>query len=291
VIFGLGIVIGFSYWCTDFLLMQRALGARTPEAARQVPLYAGFGKLMFSFLVVLPVVLAGQSLKPSGAGALDQTSPLLMHLLYNPQYLVVGILALVASLMTALGGNVSAFASLWTQEIYRSWLEPDKSEQHYIFVGRIASVVCLSLSVASAYATLRFESLSQFMLLIFSLTMVPFFAVVLIGLSSRRRSANGAFAAALCGIASGGLTQVAYRMHWLHLGSDLSANFYTALVSFSAALVVGIFGKVLFSGGERIPSDLQAKPALQPIQRTSITLYVLAALLLACCVILNVIWS
>jgi SSS family solute:Na+ symporter len=246
---------------------------------------------MFSFLVVLPVVLAGQSLKPSGAGALDQTSPLLMHLLYNPQYLVVGILALVASLMTALGGNVSAFASLWTQEIYRSWLEPDKSEQHYIFVGRIASVVCLSLSVASAYATLRFESLSQFMLLIFSLTMVPFFAVVLIGLSSRRRSANGAFAAALCGIASGGLTQVAYRMHWLHLGSDLSANFYTALVSFSAALVVGIFGKVLFSGGERIPSDLQAKPALQPIQRTSITLYVLAALLLACCVILNVIWS
>lgn len=291
VIFGLGIVIGFSYWCTDFLLMQRALGARTPEAARQVPLYAGFGKLMFSFLVVLPVVLAGQSLKPSGAGALDQTSPLLMHLLYNSQYLVVGILALVASLMTALGGNVSAFASLWTQEIYRSWLEPDKSEQHYIFVGRIASVVCLSLSVASAYATLRFESLSQFMLLIFSLTMVPFFAVVLIGLSSRRRSANGAFAAALCGIASGGLTQVAYRMHWLHLGSDLSANFYTALVSFSAALVVGIFGKVLFSGGERIPSDLQAKPALQPIQRTSITLYVLAALLLACCVILNVIWS
>jgi SSS family solute:Na+ symporter len=292
VIFGLGIVISFSYWCTDFLLMQRALAAQTTEAARRVPLYAGFGKLVFSLLVVLPVLLAGQSIKAFGGGALDQTSPLLMHLLYNPQYLVIGILALVASLMTALGGNVSAFASLWTQEIYRSSLKPDESEQHYILVGRIASVVCLSLSLASAYATLRFESLSEFMLLIFSLTMVPFFAVVLIGVSSRRRSTNGAFAAALCGIAAGGITQVAYRLHLLHMGSDLSANFYSALISFSAALIIGIVGSVLFPDEERLLSDRHhAKPAIQFISRPSITLYVLAGLLLACCAILNVIWS
>jgi SSS family solute:Na+ symporter len=247
---------------------------------------------VFSLLVVLPVVLAGQSIKAFGGGALDQTSPLLMHLLYNPQYLVIGILALVASLMTALGGNVSAFASLWTQEIYRSSLKPDESEQHYILVGRIASVVCLSLSLASAYATLRFESLSEFMLLIFSLTMVPFFAVVLIGVSSRRRSTNGAFAAALCGIAAGGITQVAYRLHLLHMGSDLSANFYSALISFSAALIIGIVGSVLFPDEERLLSDRHhAKPAIQFISRPSITLYVLAGLLLACCAILNVIWS
>jgi SSS family solute:Na+ symporter len=291
VILGLGIAISFSYWCTDFLLMQRTLAARTTEAARRVPLYAGFGKLIFSFLVVLPVILAGQSIKASGSGALDQTSPLLMRTLYSPQYLVIGILALVASLMTALAGNVSAFASLWTQEIYRSSLKPDKSERHYILVGRIASVVCLFLSVASAYATLRFESLSQFMLLIFSLTMVPFFAVVLIGVSLRRPSAHGAFAAALCGIASGGLTQIAYRTHRLHLGSDLSANFYTALVSFSAALVVGIFSNTLFSVGDRSLGDQPGQPAIQPVPRPSITLYVLAGALLACCAILNVIWS
>jgi SSS family solute:Na+ symporter len=73
VIVGLGIVISFSYWCTDFLLMQRALAARTVEAARRVPLYAGFGKLLFSFLVVLPVLIAGRTINGSGAGALDQT--------------------------------------------------------------------------------------------------------------------------------------------------------------------------------------------------------------------------
>lgn len=291
VIFGLGIVISFSYWCTDFLLMQRALAARTTEAARRVPLYAGFGKLMFSFLVVLPVVMAAQSIKPSGGGALDQTSPLLMHLLYSPTFLFVGILAIVASLMTALGGNVSAFASLWTQEIYRSSLSPAESEQHYIFVGRLASVICLSFGMASAYATLRFESLSEFMLLIFSLALVPFFAVVLVGALVRRPSANAAFAAALCGIAAGGITQTAFRLHFLPIGSVLSANFYTALVSFSTALIVGIGGHALTSGQPGRSSDQTTNQTLQSIPRPSVALWVLTGTLLVACAILNIIWS
>ena len=203
VVLGLGVVIGFSYWCTDFLLMQRALTARSDEAARQVPLYAGFGKLLFSFLVVMPVLLAGQSLPSSGAGALDQTAAMLMRSLYDPRFLALGILALVASLMTGLGGNVSAFAALWTQEIYRSALRPHRSEQHYIFVGRMASVICIVLSLGGAYATLYFESLSEFMLAIFSLTLVPFFAVVITGVISRRATQAGAFAGALCGIVDG----------------------------------------------------------------------------------------
>jgi solute:Na+ symporter, SSS family len=291
VIFGLGIVVSFSYWCTDFLLLQRALAARTTEAARRVPLYAGFGKLLFSFIVVLPVVLAGRSIKASGSGALDQTSPVLMQLLYSPKYLPLGILALVAALMTSLGGNVSAFASLWTQEIYRRSLRPNQSEQHYILIGRLASVLCLSLSLVSAYATLHFESLSEFMLVIFSLTVVPFFAVVVIGAFSRRRSSTGALTGVLCGIAAGGSAQIAYRMHWLHAGSDLSANFYTALVSFSTALIVSIAGNLLFSDGRQLLSDHQVDFNTRFVRPPSMALYVVAGLLLACCALLNVIWS
>lgn len=291
VVIGLGVVIGFSYWCTDFLLMQRALTARTTEAARQVPLYAGFGKLLFSFLVVMPVLLAGQSFSPFGKGALDQTAPLLMRSLYDPRFLAVGILALVASLMTGLGGNVSAFAALWTQEIYRSALRPHRSEQHYIFVGRIASVICIVLSLVGAYATLSFESLSEFMLAIFSLTLVPFFAVVITGVVSRRTTSAWAFAGASCGIVMGGLTQLAYRAHWLHSGSDLNANFHTAIGSFATSLIICVAGGRLSTSERQLPcadSPGYAEVAVLPASKM---LYVLAALLLVCCALFNILWS
>lgn len=291
VIIGLGMVIGFSYWCTDFLLMQRALTARSTEAARRVPIYAGFGKLLFSFLVVMPVLLVGQSLPSSGNGALDQTAAMLMRSLYSPRFLWVGVLALVASLMTGLGGNIAAFAALWTQEIYRTALRPHLSEQHYIFVGRIASVLCILLSLGGAYATLYFESLSEFMLTIFSLTLVPFFAVIIAGILSRRTTSTGAIAGALCGIGMGGLTQVAYRTHWLHSGSELNANFHTAIVSFAASLVGCVAGSRLITAGRQSSCADSPGPAEISILPPSKTLYALAALLLACCLLFNILWS
>lgn len=291
VVIGLGVVIAFSYWCTDFLLMQRALTARSTEAARRVPIYAGFGKLLFSFLVVMPVLFAGQSLPSSGKGVLDQTAAMLMRSLYDPRFLAVGILALVASLMTGLGGNIAAFAALWTQEIYRSTLRPRRTEQHYILVGRIASVVCIALSLGGAYATLYFESLSEFMLAIFSLTLVPFFAVVITGVVSRRATAAGAIGGALCGIVMGGLTQLAYHTHWLHSGSELNANFHTAIVSFAASLTVCVVsGRQGTAGQQSLRTDLLGltETAVLP---ASNTLYILATLLLVCCILLNILWS
>lgn len=290
VVLGLGVVIGFSYWCTDFLLMQRALTARSTKAAQQVPLYAGFGKLLFSFLVVMPVLLAGQSLHSYGTGALDQTAAMLMRSLYDPRFLALGIMALVASLMTGLCGNISAFAALWTQEIYRSALAPNRSEEHYILVGRVASAICIVLSLGGAYATLYFESMAEFILAIFSLTLVPFFAVVITGVVSRRATAGAAFAGALCGIVMGGLTQVAYRAHWLHSGSELNVNFYTAIVSFTAALIVCIAGSYLDTAEHR-PRTGSPELAGAAVLPRSKQLYLLAALLLACCVVFNILWN
>lgn len=290
VVVGLGVVIGFSYWCTDFLLMQRALTARSDKAARQVPLYAGFGKLLFSFLVVMPVLLAGQSLPSAVTGALDQTAAMLMRSLYDPRFLALGILALVASLMTGLGGNIAAFAALWTQEIYRSALRPHRTEEHYILVGRVASAICIMLSLGGAYATLYFESLAEFMLAIFSLTLVPFFAVVITGVVSRRATSSAAFAGALCGIVMGGLTQVAYHAHWLHSGSELNANFHTAIVSFAAAFIVCVAGSRMKTA-ERRPLHAGTGYAEAAIFPASKMLYVLAALLLSCCVAFNILWS
>jgi SSS family solute:Na+ symporter len=289
VIIGLGLIIGFSYWCTDFVLMQRALSARSD--ARKVPLYAGFGKLLFSFLVVMPVVLAGKGTSQTGNGNLDQTAALLMRSLYESRFWVAGILALIASLMTGLSANVAAFASLWTQEIYKGVLRPHKTEQHYIFTGRLSSMICIFLSLMGAYAALHFESVSETMLAIFSLTIVPFFAVVLLGIFSRRASTMGVISGALSGIIMGALMSIAYHLHLLHLGSELNANFYTAIVSFATSSVICVVATWLDSNSFCTGSNITSRPVTDawtaPIPNT---LYLLAGLLLACCIILNFLW-
>lgn len=290
VVVGLGLIIGFSYWCTDFVLMQRALTAPSALSARKVPLYAGFGKLLFSFLVVMPVVLAGRNLSHTGNGNLDQTAALLMQSLYGSRFWMLGVLALIASLMTGLSANVAAFASLWTQEIYKNELRPHRTERHYILTGRLASVVCVLLSLIGAYATLHFESLSEFMLTIFSLTMIPFFAVVLYGIFSRGGSTTGVISGALSGIVAGAMMSIGYHLHLLRLGSELNANFYTAIVSFATSALICVAVSRLDS--KPFPA---ANTTSRPLSDTLTipvpnTLYLLAGLLLVCCIILNILW-
>lgn len=291
VVLGLGLVIGFSYWCTDFVLMQRALTARSALSARTVPLYAGFGKLLFSFLVVMPVIFAGGGLSHTWNGNFDQTAALLMRSLYGSRFWAAGMLALVASLMTGLSANVTAFASLWTQEIYKVVLQPYKTEQHYIFAGRLSSVICILLSFIGAYATLHFESLSEFMLVIFSLTMIPFFAVVLYGIFSRRGSTRGIIRGAVSGIVAGALMTIAWRLHLLHLGSELNENFYTAIVSFATSALICVTASRVDSNSGSADDAITSHSLIDtrgiPIPNT---LYLLAGLLVVSCIVLNVLW-
>lgn len=292
VVIGLGLVVGFSYWCTDFVLMQRALTAHSELSARKVPLYAGFGKLLFSFLVVVPVVIAGKGAFQIGNTNLDQTAALLMRSLYGSRFWTVGVLALIASLMTGLSANVAAFASLWTQEVYKGVLRPHRTERHYILTGRIASIVCIFLSLVGAYSTLHFESVSEFMLVIFSLTMIPFFAVVLHGIFSQRGSTTAAISGALSGILMGASMNIAYRLHWLHFGSELNANFYTAIVSFATSFVICAIASRLGSHSVFAAGGIASPPAMDTWAAIPIpnTLYLLAGLLLVSCLVLNILW-
>ena len=286
VVVGLGLVIGFSYWCTDFLMMQRALAARTAESARRVPLYAGFGKLIFGFLVVLPVLRAGH-LGLARQGGLDQTVLLLMQSLYNPKFLALGMIAIVASLMTGVMANVSAFAALLTQEIYRTALRPEKTEQHYLRMGRWASVVCIVFSLAGALGALWFEGLTQYLLAIFSLSLVPFFAVILGSVTSRRCTARDAMRAVLTGVGVGCAGQVAYRLRWLRAGSPLNANLRVAIMVFAVTFGFFIVRSKASRQSERRVEELAARAGKASIPPR---LYFLAALLASCCLLCNVIW-
>lgn len=290
VLVGLGGVISFSYWCTDYGLVQRALTARDLESARKVPLIAGFGKLLFAFVVVVPVLLMSGQIHYHADTALNETSPALIATLYGPHLLVIGIAALLAGLLNSLAANVSVFASLWTGEIYRPFLRSHQTESHYRNVGRLATLCCVCVGLAVALWTRSFENLSAFVLLIFSLFVVPFFAILLTGFISRTTSAASAIAGAGAGIIAGGAIQLAFAERWITSGSRLSANFYSAIVSFAMATLVCNTSRIilLLQGSAQTPPILGTTRPSNP--KASATVWCLAGALALACVVCNVLW-
>jgi SSS family solute:Na+ symporter len=291
VAFGLGFVISFSYWCTDFVMIQRTLTARTVDAARSVPLLAGFGKAAFAMLVVLPGVAAPALLSGRQLTLFNQTMPALMAFAFGPALLSLGAAALLASLMAGLAGNVSGFSALWTEEVYRNRLCLNRSEQHYINAGRAAVLVCFLLAQVAAYATFFFADMMEFLQLIVALFYAPVFAGVLAGVFSRRSTERGAFAGILLGVLSAFVLQVSFWMGLVHFGSQMSTNFYAALLSFSVAML----GCMLYKRQEVEKSEFEQNrllPESGVLSAIRITpqLAVLSVALLALCLVLNILW-
>ena len=291
IVLGLGFVISFSYWCTDFVLIQRALTARTVDAARKAPMLAGFGKMAFALLVVLPGVAAPALLRGRHVTSFDETMPALMSLVFGPTLLALGTAALLASLMAGLAGNVSAFSALWTEEVYRPRLRPDRSEQHYIRVGRLAVLVCFLLAQLAAYATFCFHDLMEFLQLIVALFYAPVFAGVLAGVISKRTTEHGAFAGILLGVFSASALQVSSWLGFLHFGSQMSTNFYAAIFSFSTAML----GCVLYKGPQAEKTEIDCHgivvdASILSAIRLTPALVVLSSALLLLCLLLNLQW-
>jgi len=288
VLVGLGFVISFSYWCTDFVMIQRALAARSAEAARKAPLLAAFGKMGIPFLIVVPGAAAPALLH--GRFSFDQTMPALMMLEYGPALLALGAAALLAGLMAWLAGNVSGFCALWVGEIYRIRIRPGRSEKHYIRAGQLAVSVCLVLGQLVAFATFHFQDMMEFLQLIAALFYVPIFAIVLCGMMSRRSSERGAFIGICGGTGAGLLLQTAVWTHVVRFGSQMNANFYEAMLCFTvgSCLCLGMrkSGELDISncGGGLLHGDLWRE------LRPSSSVVLLSAVLLVVCILLNVLW-
>ena len=287
ILIGLGFAISFSYWCTDFGLVQRALMAPDLEAARRVPLLAGFGKLLLSFVLVLPVLLFKSRLTAATHGALDNTSPTLLRIVYGEEFFSIAIAGLVAGLVNCLAGSISAFASLWTQELYRISVRPARSESHYIAIGRLSSAACMLLALLGALASRRFENVSQAILLIFSLFSVPFFALLIFGMFSRRTSPRSLNAAVGFGVIAGASARLSFAQHWLPTGSPLAATFYTAIISLTATLAgAALLTRKELTDDTRPVQRQNLFASLPPLHLVSST-WLLAVILLAACAALN----
>jgi SSS family solute:Na+ symporter len=296
---GLGFVLSFGYWCTDFLVVQTAMAAESEESARKVPLVAAVPKMFFPFLVILPgliaiavptphaaptQVVAGSQVAGASSAAqveegkglipakVDPVSGKVMHdrsgkalldydlaipnmlLHYFPTGILgLGLTALLASFMSGMAGNVTAFNTVWTYDLYQGYINKHASDRHYLLMGRWTTVGGILLSMATAYAATSFNNIMDTLQLVFSFVNAPLFATFLLGMFWKRSTGHGAFTGLVSGTTAAvihhGLTLPTDGAVGLHGGwitvlhnypSDMAQNFWTAIWAFSVNFVVTI---------------------------------------------------
>ena len=208
---GLGFVMSFGYWCTDFLVIQRAMAAKDMNAARRTPLIAAIPKMMFPALVILPGMLAialfykgGHSSIPlpvsaNGTPDYNMVVPTMLAKYLPHGMLGIGLTALMASFMSGMAGNVTAFNTVWTYDLYQRWFNHSASDAHLIKVGRVTTIVGLLISACCAYAATKFNNIMDMLQLVFGFVNAPLFATFLLGMFWRRTNGHGAFYGLLTG--------------------------------------------------------------------------------------------
>jgi SSS family solute:Na+ symporter len=287
---GLGFVLSFGYWCTDFLVIQRAMAADSMSSARRTPIIAAFPKMLFPVLVILPGLIAialptqtlpvasgasvtrvaGKGLIPakvdptSGAVMLDRNgAPELDYDLAIPNMLLhyfptgilgLGLTALLASFMSGMAGNVTAFNTVWTYDIYQSYINRTASDEHYLWMGRMATIFGIAFSLGAAYAAARFNNIMDMLQLVFAFVNAPLFATFLLGMFWKRATGHAAFAGLLSGTLAAALHHAltlpadavrGIKGGWiatLHIyPSEMAQNFWAAIFAWTTCFFVTIF--------------------------------------------------
>jgi SSS family solute:Na+ symporter len=318
-VMGLGFVLSFGYWCTDFLVVQRAMAADSMAAARKTPLIAAVPKMFFPFLVILPGMIAlaagqqaaapvrtaqgqqraeaareGTRPRPSdatdaastntvGRGIIppkvneetgqpardsrgnvvldyDLATPMMLVHYFPSGMLGLGLTALLASFMSGMAGNVTAFNTVWTYDIYQSYIRKGATDEHYLWMGRAATVFGIALSVAAAYVAASFNNIMDLLQLVFAFVNAPLFATFALGMFWRRTTGHGAFAGLISGMLAAalhhGLTLPQGAVAGVKGGflgvattypSELGQTFWTAICAFATCLVVTVVVSMLTS--------------------------------------------
>jgi SSS family solute:Na+ symporter len=310
IVLGLGFVISFGYWTTDFLVVQRVLAAHNLRAARMAPIIGSFFKMAVPFIVILPGLLGLVLLQnPNGSrrqlvgedvvkscavsGYQDQVSdpgacstametkstlpaayqekvlsgapgmelhsynealPLMLVRYCGPGLLGLGITALIAGFMSGMAGNVSAFSSVWTYDIYKPLINKKGSDSHYVLVGRLSILIGVAVSIGAAYLVMHAAGIMDYVQALFSFFIAPLLGAILMGMFWKRATAPAGFLGLLIGIVTSVSLFVWVKfdptaMHTVALSPDataMSANLYRALWAFLTSTMV-IFVVSLFT--------------------------------------------
>jgi len=244
IVFGLGAVISMGYWTTDFLVVQRVLTSKDMRAAKMAPIIGAAFKMFVPFIVILPGLLAlavlPMKLMPeakaiaTGGHSYNEVIPLMLARYCGPGLLGLGITALIAGFMSGMAGNVSAFTTVWTYDIYRAFIKKDGSDHHYVNMGRWCTVLGVAISIGTAYLVMDFKSIMDYVQALFSFFIAPLFATVILGMLWKRASPTGGFWGLLAGTAS----SVAM---WAWVKVDPSALRYIALSSYAKDMAENMY--------------------------------------------------
>ncbi len=244
IVFGLGAVISMGYWTTDFLVVQRILSAKDIRSAEMAPIIGAGFKMMVPLIVILPGLL-GLGLLPeklvpesmavaTGAHSYNDVLPLMLARYCGPGLLGLGITALIAGFMSGMAGNVTAFTTVWTYDIYRPLVHSKGSDEHYVSMGRWTTVVGVLISIGTAYLVMQFASIMDYVQALFSFFIAPLFGTVVLGMLWKRATAWGGFLGLLLGTCSSiGM--------WAWVKVDPTALRYVALSSHAKALAQDMF--------------------------------------------------
>lgn len=256
---GLGFVLSFGYWCTDFLVVQRAMVTRNMRSAQKTPLIAAFPKMFMPLIVITPGLIAAAMvamhsgyqipLNHEGTGPnYNMVLPSLLNEFYPSGILGVGLTALFASFMSGMAGNVTAFNTVWTYDIYEAYIKPNKSDKHYLHVGRWATLFGIVASVGTAYLARGFNNIMDFLQLVFGFVNAPLFATFALGMFWKRSTGHGAFYGLVGGTIAATLTYnltvaegnggAIANLH--EFSSGMAQSFMVAIMAFLTCFILTI---------------------------------------------------
>jgi SSS family solute:Na+ symporter len=274
IVFGLGAIISMGYWTTDFLVVQRVLAAKDLRSAKLAPIIGSAFKMMVPFIVILPGLLGlalltdpqGHLLKlvpndvawsdagrAQGLHGYDEVLPLMLARYCGPGLLGLGITALIAGFMSGMAGNVSAFATVWTYDIFGALVNKNASDEQKVRMGRWCTFVGVLVSIGTAYLVMHAHSIMDYVQALFSFFIAPLFGTVLLGMLWRRASPAGGF----WGLFSGTLASISMwawvkvspsAVQYVAMSSraqDQAQNMYRALWSCSLCMLVTVVVSLL----------------------------------------------
>jgi SSS family solute:Na+ symporter len=307
IVFGLASVLSMGYWTTDFLVVQRVLAAKDIRSARMAPIIASFFKMAVPAIVVVPGMLAlavlPQHLLPEtglqpGQHSFNEVLPLMLARYFGPGLLGLGVTALVAGFMAGMAGNVSAFSTVWTYDIYRPFIRNTAPDSHYVAMGRWCTVIGLFISIGTAYLVMGFASIMDYVQALFSFFIAPLFGTVLLGMLWKRTTPAGGFWGLLAGtLSSVGMflmvkfvpstvAIIALSERAQPLAEDMYRALWSCLINVIVTVLVSLATrpkpdaelKGLVYGLTRIPSEGDVPLLKRPIFWAGVAVFMLAVL-------------
>jgi SSS family solute:Na+ symporter len=244
IVFGLGFVLSFGYWTTNFAEVQRALSAKNMSAARRTPLIGAYPKIFIPALTIIPGLVALVSVKGLGGSAPDEQYNTAIPALigrYMPEGMLgIAVTGLLAAFMAGVAANVTSFNTVVTYDLWQDYVRKDRDEKYYLRIGRIATVVGLLISVATAFIAKGYSNIMNYVQLLFSYFNAPLFATFIIAMFWRRTTPWAGFFGLIAGMLGAFVTHELYSTGAVDLGSELAASFWGAIIAFVADAVVTV---------------------------------------------------